>query len=165
MSQPFIGEIQAFAFTYAPRGWAQCNGQMLPINQNQALFSILGVTYGGDGVTTFALPDLRGRVPVHVGNGVTLGQSAGEEAHVLTVNEMPAHIHGVVGSTKPASQVNPAGQLWAVPTASMYGATPTTTMAPSAMGSAGSSQAHANMQPYSVLNYCISISGIFPTRD
>lgn len=167
MSEPFLGEIQAFGFGFVPKGWAACNGQLLPINQNQALFSILGTTYGGNGVTTFALPDLRGRVPVHTGQGVALGQSAGEENHTLTVNEMPMHTHQAVGTTTASTSSKPAGLVWGPSpnNANTYTSTANTTMSPSALGNAGGSQAHSNMQPSIVLNYCIAINGIFPSRN
>ncbi|WP_139490612.1 phage tail protein [Brevibacillus dissolubilis] len=167
MAESFIGDIQAFAFNYAPRGWAQCNGQILQINQNQALYAILGTKFGGNGVTTFALPDLRGRVPVHTGNGVTLGQSAGEEAHTLTVNEIPAHTHVVSASTAAANQKPAPGNVWTTTAAAkgnVYG-TDTSISMGSALTTSGSSQAHPNMQPYTVLNYCICIMGYFPTQN
>ena len=163
--EPFIGEIQAFAFGYAPKGWAICNGQTLPINRNMSLFSILGTTYGGDGITNFKLPDLRGRTPVHVGNGVLQGQSAGEEAHALTANEIPAHTHQVTGSTNAADSNKPAGNIWCQTPSNSYTAEPNTTMSPNALGNAGGSQPHSNMQPYLVINYCIALNGIFPSRE
>ncbi len=166
MAEPFLGEIKLFGFGYAPRGWAQCNGQLLAINQNQALFAILGTTYGGNGQTTFALPDLRGRTPVHMGNGVTLGQSAGEEAHTLTTLEMPMHTHIASASTAAPSQPSPAGGLWAQSDAQNYStATPNTQLSGAAIGSAGQSQPHSNMQPYLTLNFCIALVGIFPSRN
>lgn len=168
MSEPFIGEIKLFGFNYAPQGWALCNGQLLPINQNQALFSILGTTYGGNGQTTFALPDLRGRTPVHVGNGVVLGQSAGEENHTLTTNEMPQHTHQVTASGAAANQKAVTGNIWADlgTTANPYSPNgPLTTMHPGSMTDAGGSQSHSNMQPYLALNFCIAIMGIYPTRN
>lgn len=166
MSEPFIGEIRAFGQNWAPRGWALCNGQLLAINQNQALFSILGTTYGGNGQTTFALPDLRGRVPMHVGNGITLGQSAGEENHTLTQNEMPQHNHLVQGSPAPADQKNVAGTIWAESTSNPFGpAASMVPMNPASLTAAGGSQPHPNMQPYLTMNYCIAIQGIFPSRN
>lgn len=169
MSDPFLGEIKLWALNYAPRGWALCNGQLLPINQNQALFAILGTTYGGNGQTTFALPDLRGRSPVHVGNGVTLGQSAGEENHTVTTTEMPAHMHMVSGSSAVANQKAVTGNIWADPgdsTVMPYSnSAPNTVMHAGSMSSAGGSQPHTNMQPYLTLNFCIATMGIFPTRD
>lgn len=171
MSEPYLGEIKLFGLNYAPRGWALCNGQLLPINQNQALFSILGTTYGGNGQTTFALPDLRGRVPVHVGNGVTLGQSAGAENHTLTTNEMPAHTHLVQASSAAPNQKVVTGNIWATPPAAEPPVTPysqgdsLTTMHQGSMSSVGSSQPHTNMQPYLTLNFCIALQGIFPSRN
>ncbi|UUZ92547.1 tail fiber protein [Paenibacillus sp. P25] len=164
MSEAYIGEIRMFSFNFPPKGWALCNGQILPISQNQALFSLLGTTYGGNGTTTFALPDLRGRAPVHVSGNITLGQRAGEETHTLTAGEMPAHTHAVIGSTSPATVANPANQLWAAPTASAYGTTPNASLVPNALKSAGGGQAHNNMQPYLVMNYCICLSGLYPSR-
>jgi microcystin-dependent protein len=166
MSEPFIGEIRAFGQAWAPQGWALCNGQLLSINQNQALFSLLGTTYGGNGQTTFALPDLRGRVPMHVGNGVTLGQSAGEENHTLTQNEMPQHTHLVSGSTAEANQKNVAGNIWAASSSNPFAqAAPDATMNAASLGTAGGSQPHPNMQPYLTMNYCIAIQGIYPSRN
>lgn len=166
--EPFIGEIRLFPLNFAPHGWVQCNGQVLPINQYAALSSILGTTYGGDGRTNFALPDLRGRVAVHPGNGVTLGQSAGEEEHTLTAAELPAHTHAAMGDTGTSLQHSPAGHTWGKPAASSatpYGNTPNVTMNPTAIGTAGASQPHPNLQPYLVLNYCIATVGIYPPRD
>lgn len=167
MSEPFIGEIQAFSFNYAPRGWALCNGQLLAINQNQALYAILGNTYGGDGVTTFALPDLRGRTPVHVGQGVTLGQSAGEEAHTLTVNEMPQHTHQAMANQSNSTSSKPTDNVWGPAPAgsNSYTATANAVMNANALSTAGGSQPHSNMQPSLVLNYCIALQGIFPSRN
>jgi microcystin-dependent protein len=166
MSDPYVGEIKLFGFHFPPRGWALCNGQLLPINQNQALFTILGTTYGGDGRTTFALPDLRGRTPLHMGNGVTLGQSAGEENHTLTQLEMPAHIHQVQGSPAEATEAAPTGAVWGLTNRNPFkNAASDTTLNLGSMSTAGSSQAHPNMQPYLTLNFCIATTGIFPTRD
>lgn len=165
MSEPFIGEIRLFSNNYAPQGWAFCQGQLLPINQNQALFSILGTTYGGNGQTTFALPDLRGRVAIHMGNGYPLGQSSGQETHVLTTAELPPHTHLVSGSTEPPNAPSPAGNVWATRTDSQYSTSPNTTLNPAAMSAAGSSQAHPNMQPYLTVNYCIALVGLYPSRN
>jgi len=160
MSEPFIGEIRAVAFTFAPTGWAMCNGQLLSIAQNTALFSLLGTTYGGNGTTTFALPDLRGRVAVHIGGGLVEGQSGGEEAHTLTTNEMPTHSHAIRAGDHQTTN-RPLGAVAA--RGGDYTTTPTaTTMAPTA--NTGGSQPHNNMQPYTVLNYCIALVGIFPSR-
>lgn len=167
MSEPFLGQIQAFGFGFVPRGWLACNGQLLPINGYQALFAILGTTYGGNGINTFALPDLRGRAVVHPGQGVSLGQSAGEEAHTLSVNEIPQHTHQAMASTTASTSSKPAGLVWgpAPAGANAYTASSNTTMNPTALGSTGGSQAHSNMQPNLVLNYCIAINGIFPSRN
>ncbi|WP_028612126.1 phage tail protein [Paenibacillus harenae] len=167
MSETFIGDIRLFGFGFAPRGWALCQGQTLSIQQNSALYSIIGTTYGGDGVTTFKLPDLRGKTPVHTGNGVMLGQSAGEENHTLAVNEMPAHHHAAMASAQPSTVYTPAGSSWA-PLATgtnSYSQTPDTTMSPNAIAQAGGSAPHTNMQPYLAMNYCICINGYYPTRD
>lgn len=166
MSEPYIAQIQAFPYGFVPKGWAPCNGQLLPINQNQALFALIGTIYGGDGVTNFALPDLRGRVPVHVGNGVTLGQMAGEATHTLTSNEMPAHNHVPMANGNQApDQPSPAGNVWAVQTGNSYGTAVTGALNGSALAAAGGSQPHDNLQPYLALQYCIAVQGIFPTRD
>jgi microcystin-dependent protein len=172
MSNQYLSEIRIFAFNYAPRGWALCNGQLLPINQNQALFSLLGTTYGGNGQTTFALPDLRSRVPFHEGNGLTLGERAGQEVHTLTLNEMPTHIHtltgnnAVVGNSANASVVSPIGSYWANNGKSIFSSSPpNSAMSPQTVSSVGGSQAHENRQPYLVLNFCIALQGIFPSQN
>lgn len=165
MSEPFLGEIRMFALNYAPRGWLPCNGQVLAINQYQALFSILGTTYGGNGMTTFALPNLQGRAPVHTGSGITLGQSAGEETHTLTIQEMPSHTHQASGNSAGASSSQAQGNVWGKPAANTYAASANTTMSAAALGLAGGSQPHENMQPYNVVNFCIAINGIFPSRN
>ena len=164
MGTPFIGEIKIVSFNFAPKGWAMCNGQLLPINQNQALFSILGTTYGGNGQTNFALPDFRGRVPVHTGNGVVLGERAGEEAHVLTIGETPTHTHIMSASSLPASLGDPAGHYLAANDGG-FSATPNTAMSAGALSSFGGSQPHQNMQPFLVLNIVIALTGIFPSRN
>jgi microcystin-dependent protein len=163
MGTPFIGEIKIVSFNFPPKGWAACEGQLLPINQNQALFSILGTTYGGNGQTNFALPDFRGRVPVHSGNGVVLGERAGEEAHTLAINEVPAHTHVLSASSLPASLGDPGGRYFGA-IDNGYASTPDTTMGP-VLGNFGSSQPHANMQPFLVLNIVIALVGIFPSRN
>ena len=165
-SEPFLGQITIYSFNFAPRGWAQCNGQFLPINQNQALFSLLGTTYGGNGQTTFALPNLQGRVPMYAGNGFVLGQTAGEAAHTLSIAEMPAHTHQAVGSSNPPNATTPANNFWASNTGfKPYAATPNATMSPNAVSSVGGSQSHNNQSPYLVLNMCIALVGIFPSRN
>ena len=166
MSQPFLSEIKIFSFGYAPRGWSMCNGQLLPINQNQALFSLLGTTYGGNGQTTFALPDLRGRVPIHEGNGHTLGERAGEEAHTVTLNEMPTHNHFANASTNGPTVTSPNGDFWASNTGfAPYGSAADISMSPLAITNTGGSQAHINMSPYLTLNFCIALVGIFPSPN
>jgi microcystin-dependent protein len=166
MSTPFLGQVSIMSFNFAPRGWAMCNGQLLPINQNQALFSLLGTTYGGNGQTTFALPDLRGRVPVHAGSGISLGQRAGEEAHTLIASEMPAHNHAVQGNTSGPNTGTPALATWTSGAASAYSsASPNVAMNPASIANAGGNQPHPNMPPYSVLNFVIAMQGIFPSRN
>ncbi len=166
MAEPFLSEIRIFSFGYAPQGWAQCNGQLLPINQNQALFSLLGTTYGGNGQTNFALPDFRGRVPIHNGGGFVLGQKAGEEVHTLIASEMPAHTHQAMASANGPTVTPPTGNFWASNTGfSPYGMTADTAMSPQAVGNVGGSQAHENRSPYLTLNICIALQGIFPSRN
>jgi microcystin-dependent protein len=165
MAEPFLGEIRIFSFNFAPRGWALCNGQLMPINQNQALFSLLGTMYGGDGRTTFALPNLQGRTPIHIGDGFTQGQSAGEQAHTLIPGEMPAHTHQGTGSSAPADQSSPANALWAATASNAYSANLNAGMNPAAVGSLSGNQPHDNMSPYLTLNFCIALQGIFPSRN
>ncbi|MFZ5822958.1 MAG: phage tail protein [Bacillota bacterium] len=164
MAEPFIGEIRAFSFDFEPHGWAFCDGRLLSIAQNTALFSILGTTYGGDGRTTFGLPDLRGRAPVHVGDTVRLGQASGEETHTLSVAELAAHTHGAAASKAAAQLPSPAGNLWA-DLSHAYGTSHNAEMHPSAIGQTGAGEAHENMQPYLATNFCIALVGIFPPRD
>lgn len=166
MSEQFIGEIRAFSFGFAPKGWAQCNGQLLPINQNQALFALLGTMYGGDGRVTFALPDFRSKTPMHVGPGFNQGQVGGEENHTLSVAELPSHTHPVQGSASSATASNPSQTVWASEQSSPFSTRPpNTTMNTGAIGPAGDSQPHENMSPYLAINYCIALVGIFPPRD
>lgn len=168
--EPFLGQISIIAFNYAPKGWAFCNGQLLPISQNQALFSILGTTYGGNGQTTFALPDLRGRSPAHWGSNMALGERAGQEAHTLTVAEMPLHQHAMQASRDFANASTPG---LAVPAAKARGgrdiyappATAVVPLNPNAVGQSGGNQPHLNMQPFLALNFVIALVGIFPSRD
>lgn len=163
MAEPFLSEIRIMSFVFAPKGWALCNGQLLPIIQNQALFSLLGTTFGGDGRVNFALPDLRARTPVHVGGGHTLGERGGEQAHTVSVAELPTHTHSVSGSATPAETNVPTGAyLGAVNNA--YGqATNLVALAPAAVTNVGGSQAHLNMQPFLTVSFCIALQGIFPS--
>src|SRR5437763_13300629 len=167
MSSPFLSEIRIFSFNFAPQGWAMCNGQLLPINQNQALFSLLGTTYGGNGQTTFALPNLRGAVPVHFGQSFTLGQKAGEVAHTLTQNEMAQHLHGLFGSSKAVNQILPVGNAGgqSAPNNLYTGPQSLVAMNPNSVSRFGGSQAHENRQPFLTLNFCIALQGIFPSRN
>ncbi|HZG54389.1 MAG TPA: tail fiber protein [Pyrinomonadaceae bacterium] len=164
MSEPFLSEIRIMSFVFAPKGWALCNGQLLPINQNQALFSLLGTTYGGDGRVNFALPDLRGRTPIHVGSGHTLGEKAGEQAHTLSIGELPTHTHALNANTG-TGQNNPPGAVLGKAAANMYG--PPTALAAMANSvlNTGGSQAHLNMQPFLTLSFCIALQGIFPSPN
>jgi len=167
MAEPFLSEIRMFSFNFAPRGWALCNGQLLPINQNQALFSLLGTTYGGDGRVNFALPNLQGRVPIHVGNGQILGQQGGEQAHTLSIAEIPAHTHTAQASATAGTQNVPANNMMlSQRTAEIYRAP--SNLAPMVAGTLaniGGSQAHLNMQPFLTLNFCIALQGIFPSQN
>jgi microcystin-dependent protein len=165
MGTPYMSEIRIMSFNFPPKGWAFCNGQFLPINQNQALFSLLGTTYGGNGQTTFALPDLRGRVPIHMGAGFIEGEAGGQEAHTLTLSELPAHTHQLNGSATNADVVTPVGNVLAQ-SSQLYGPPAQfTTLDPSTNGVVGGSQAHQNMQPYLTLSFCIALQGIFPSRS
>jgi microcystin-dependent protein len=166
MSEPFLGELKVISWNFAPKGWAFCNGQLLPINQNQALFSILGTTYGGDGRQTFGLPNLQGRTPVHLGQGINLGQFGGEQNHTLLANEMPAHTHPANGTTTGNTLSSPSGSFWGSGGLSSYNtANPNSNMSAAAISSAGGGQAHNNLQPYLVLNIIIALQGIFPSQN
>jgi microcystin-dependent protein len=165
MAEPFLGEIRIMSFNYAPQGWAMCNGQFLPINQNQALFSLLGTMYGGNGQTTFALPDLRGQSQLHVGAGFIQGQKGGEQAHTVTMSEMPAHIHFVSASTTTGNTPTAIGNFFAVAGNVYRTADNLTSLLPATITNTGGSQAHQNMQPYLVLTFCIALQGIFPSRN
>jgi microcystin-dependent protein len=168
MAEPFLSEIRLFSFDFPPKGWAFCNGQLLPINQNQALFALLGTTYGGNGQTNFALPNLQGRVPIHFGGGHTLGEKAGASSVTITQQQMPTHVHMAQGvnaaatTNTPSSSVQVAtsggANMWAAPSN-------LTAMAATAVPSVGGSQAHDNMMPYLVLNFCIALQGIFPSQN
>jgi microcystin-dependent protein len=165
MAEPFLSEIRIMSFNFAPKGWALCNGQLLPINQNQALFSLLGTTYGGNGQTNFALPNLQGSVPISFSSGFTLGQKGGEQAHTLTQQEMPTHPHQAFGTTTNADSPIPAGN-WLGGANNLYilPASNLTTLVPSTISNVGGSQPHQNMEPYLVLNFCIALQGIFPSQ-
>jgi microcystin-dependent protein len=172
MSSPFIGEIRMFAGNFAPVGWAFCNGAIIPIDQNDALFNLIGTTYGGDGQTTFALPNLQSRVPVHVGSGFALGESGGAETVTLTTSQIPAHSHVPQASDVstsppnfPAPRNGSTGGVWAVSILNNYSsAAPGGNMDPAAIGSAGGSQPHDNMIPFLVINFILSLFGIFPSQ-
>jgi microcystin-dependent protein len=168
MAEPFLSEVRIMSFEFAPKGWALCNGQLLPINQNQALFSLLGTTFGGDGRVNFALPDLRGRTPIHVGSGHTLGERGGEQAHTLSIAELPTHVHTANATTSVSTTNNSgSGVMLAQSTASsLYGGTANLqAMSPAAIANVGGSQAHLNMQPFLTLNFCIALQGIFPSPN
>lgn len=165
MTEPFLSEVKIVSFNFAPRGWALCNGQLLPINQNQALFSLLGTTYGGNGQTTFALPDLRSRIPIHFGAGHTLGEAAGSESVTLTLSQMPAHNHPVSASNADPNQGLPTGNMWANGSGAYSSNAPNAAMLPSSVSNVGGSQPHTNLQPFLVLNFIIALQGIFPSRN
>jgi microcystin-dependent protein len=167
MAEPFLSEIRIMSFNFPPKGWAFCSGQFMPINQNQALFSLLGTTYGGNGQTTFALPNLQGRVPIHVGDGHTLGEAAGSSAVTITQQTMPQHIHFMQGTSTSTNNVaTAAGALLAATNVTVYGP-PQSLVAldPSSVTNVGGSQPHTNQQPYLVLNFCIALQGIFPSQN
>ncbi|MBB6672968.1 phage tail protein [Cohnella nanjingensis] len=165
MGEQFLGEIRLFAIGFAPRGWADCNGQIMSINSNQALFSLLGTTYGGNGVSTFALPDLRGKVPVGIGSSYPLGMTSGEASHTITTNEIPMHTHQVSASNVAASSVSPETAVWASSSNQFAASGNLGLMNAQAIGSAGGSQSHSNMQPYLTVRYCIALNGIYPSRN
>src|SRR5688572_13367405 len=168
MAEPFLSEIRIMSFVCAPKGWALCNGQLLPINQNQALFSLLGTTFGGDGRVNFALPDLRSRTPIHVGSGHTLGERGGEQAHTLSIAELPTHTH-VLSATSVLSTTSTAGSgvmLSQSAGANLYAADNNlVAMSPATITNTGGSQAHLNMQPFLTLSFCIALQGIFPSPN
>ena len=169
MAEPFLSEIRIMSFVFAPKGWALCNGQLLPINQNQPLFSLLGTTFGGDGRVNFALPDLRGRTPIHVGSGHTLGEAGGEQAHTLSIAEIPTHVHVMNASSQTANASPPTpinNILGDSNPAQAYGPpNSVVAMNPASITNTGGSQAHLNMQPFLTLSFCIALQGIFPSPN
>lgn len=166
MTEQFLGEIRMMSFGFPPKGWATCDGQLLPIAQNQALFALLGTTYGGDGRTTFALPDLRGRAPLHFDNAqFTQGQRGGEEAHTLQINELPTHIHVPTAGSGAASTASPTNAFWADSGKAIFNSSANTSMSPGIVPSTGGSQPHQNRSPFLTLNFCIALVGIFPSRN
>ena len=165
MAEPFLSEIKIVSFNFAPKGWATCDGQLLPINQNQALFALLGTTYGGNGQTNFALPDLRGRAPVHFGNGHVLGERGGEQSHTLTIAETPTHIHTLAGTPSAAGVATPTNNYLAAANNQYAPPADLTSMGPSSISAVGGSQPHENMQPYLTLMFVIALQGIFPSRN
>ena len=165
MAQPYVGEVRMFAGNFAPAGWMFCEGQLLPISENETLFQLIGTTYGGDGQSTFALPDLRGRIPIHQGNGFILAETGGAEEITLTVNQIPAHTHPLLGANTVANDPNPSNNVLGESSASsLYqSATPTSAMAPQSIAPVGGSQPHTNLQPYLCVDFIISLFGIFPS--
>jgi microcystin-dependent protein len=164
MAEPFLSEIRIMSFAFPPKGWALCNGQLLPINQNQALFSLLGTTYGGDGRVNFALPDLRGRVPIHV-DPFTLGTRGGEQAHTVSISEMPTHAHAAMAASNNSDVAVPGGNNLAS-AANLYNPpVGLTTLTSQSTTPVGGSQAHLNMQPFLTLSFCIALQGIFPSQN
>ena len=166
MSEPFLSEIKLVSFNFPPKGWALCNGQFLPINQNQALFALLGTTYGGNGQTTFALPNLRGRVPIHMGNGHTLGEAAGSTSVTVNIQQLPTHLHGLQGSKNSNGTVGDPTNAFLGPVNAGYRPpSALVTLSPQSVTSVGGSQPHNNMMPYLVLNFIIALQGIFPSQN
>jgi|ERR1044072_967858 microcystin-dependent protein len=166
MAEPFLSEIRLMSFAYAPKGWAMCNGQLLPISQNQALFSLLGTTYGGDGRVNFGLPDCRGRIPIAVGSGHTLGEKGGEQAHTISISELPTHTHVLNGTNTDGTEAIPIGNLLARSATQLYaGPTNLAGMNAASVANVGGSQAHLNMQPFLTITFCIALQGIFPSPN
>src|SRR4051794_22595491 len=166
MGTPYMSEIRLMSFNFPPKGWALCNGQLLPINQNQALFSLLGTSYGGDGRVNFALPNLQGRVPLHMGGGFVIGQVGGEQTHTLITSEMPSHLHDINVSTASSGGTdNPAGNFLGGANDLYHTPAAQTSMNPATVGNAGGSLPHNNMQPYLTVSFCIALQGIFPSRN
>jgi microcystin-dependent protein len=166
LAQPYVGEIRMFAGNFAPAGWMFCEGQLLPISENETLFQLIGTTYGGDGQSTFGLPDLRGRLPLHQGNGFVLAETGGVETVTLTVNQIPTHSHSMIASTSPGTQNAPNNNLTAAsPSVTLYtGDVTDSNLSPNAVGSVGGSQPHNNFQPYLCIDFIISLFGIFPSQ-
>jgi microcystin-dependent protein len=164
MAEPFLSEIRLVSFNFAPKGWALCNGQLLPINQNQALFSLLGTMYGGNGQTNFALPNLQGRVPIHMGNGHTLGEAAGSASVTLNIQQLPTHTHVAQGYSQNGDVAAPTGAVLGTVVGLYSGAAPDVALAPTSVTSLGGNQPHNNMMPYLVLNFVIALQGIFPSQ-
>ena len=165
MATPFLSEIRIFSFAFAPKNWALCNGQLLPISQNAALFSLLGTTYGGNGTSNFALPNLQGMVPLHMGGGFVLGQRGGEQNHTLVASEMPLHTHPVLASSNPADQGVVTNNYWANGNQPAYAASVGAEMASGAVSFIGGGQSHNNMKPFLTFNFCIALTGIFPSQS
>lgn len=165
MAQPYVGEIRMFAGNFAPAGWMFCEGQLLPISENETLFQLIGTTYGGDGESTFALPDLRGRIPIHQGNGFILAETGGAEEITLTVNQIANHSHPMLASTGPATTLNANLNVLGTPAAAtpFFAGTPNLALAPQSVSPVGGSQPHTNFQPYLCVNFIISLFGIFPS--
>jgi microcystin-dependent protein len=166
MAEPFLSEIRIMSFGFPPKGWALCDGQLLPINQNQALFSLLGTTYGGDGRVNFGLPNLQGRAPIHMGSGHTLGERGGEQAHTLSISEIPTHTHSLMATSTAGTAAIAPGNLLAGSPSQLY-QTPDSNLAAmnaASIANVGGSQAHLNMQPFLVLNFSIALQGIFPSQ-
>jgi microcystin-dependent protein len=166
MAEPFLSEVRIMSFSFPPKGWALCDGQLLPINQNQALFSLLGTTFGGDGRVNFALPDLRARAPIHVGSGHTLGERGGEQAHTLSIAELPTHTHTVAASSvATGGNANPTGRFLGGGNNVYHTPASLTSMTAATVANTGGSQAHLNMEPFLVLSFCIALQGIFPSPN
>lgn len=165
MAEPFLGEIRIMSFSFPPKGWALCNGQLLPINQNQALFSLMGTMYGGDGRVNFALPDLRARVPMHIGLGHTQGERGGEQAHTLSIAELPTHTHVMRASSTNGATPVPTGAVLAAALNVYTAAANLTALHPATVTNTGGSQAHLNMQPFLTLSFCVALQGIFPSPN